>query len=166
MTKIQIKPQGKIGKVADALMKPLMYLLQGTFAEEPQRTHRWNNYYLRNLAVDHLEADKIEIVPGDTDARKRWLGPIPLFHVPLLGGWRKFVVLQPCDYVGIWYIGWVAYDAQGISKIQLSGPVRLGIGPRQAQFFGLDEDGKQIDIEVIGYGEIGRAGKYARVPLL
>lgn len=166
MTRLPVKQQGTIGFVADMLMLPFMYLLQGTIAEVPQRTHRWNNLHLRNLEIDHLEADKIVIVPGDSRAKRRWLGPIPLFHMPILGGWDTFVVLEPQDYRGEWFVGWVAFDVLGMSKIPLAGPVRLGIGPRQAQFFGVDTEGNQIALTKVGEGCIGKAGQFARIPLL
>ncbi len=145
---------------------PLMYLLQGNISESPQRTHRWNNLHLKNMQITDLHADKIEIVPGVPHAHKRWLGPIPLFHMPIFGGWKKFVVLQPKQEITEWYVGWIAFDVLGVSKVPLSGPVRLGIGPRQAQFFGVTPAGEQIDIDVVGEGFIGLAGDFSKIPLL
>ena len=165
-TRIPIKRQGFIGWFADICMMPLMYALQGTIRELPQRTHRWNNQHLRNLEVDHLHANKVLIVSGDSEARDRWFGPIPLFHMPIFGGWKKFVVVHPKNRSAEWFVGWVAFDALGVSKIPVAGPVRVCIGPRQGQFFGLDADGVQIDIEVVGEGRIGQAGQYGTIPLL
>lgn len=76
------------------------------------------------------------------------------------------MVMQPKNHEGEWFVGWIAYDALGISKIPVRGPVRLGIGPRQAQFFGLLADGTQIDIDLVGEGYIGQAGEFATIPLL
>lgn len=166
MKAIPIKTQGVWGKIADRAMMPLMYLLQGNISESPQRTHRWNNQHLQNYQISDLQADKIEIVAGDTGAHRRWFGPIPLFHMPVFGGWKKFVILQPKMPAKEWYIGWVAFDALGVSMIPLQGPVRVGIGPRQAQFFGLNQSGQQIDIDVVGEGIIGQAGEFSHIPLL
>lgn len=166
MQRIPVQTQGVIGRMADYLMVPIMYFLQGNISESPQRTHRWNNQHLRNMQIADLHADKIEIVPGVPGAHRRWLGPIPLFHMPLFGGWKKFVVLQPKLEIPEWYVGWIAFDTLGVSKVPLSGPVRLGVGPRQAQFFGVNHEGEQIDIDVIGEGYIGQAGEFSKIPLL
>lgn len=166
MTRIPFKKQGHLGRIADMLMVPVMYLLQGNFRETPQRTHRWNNHHLRNLEVDHLDADNILFVDGDPGANERWFGPIPLFHMPVFGGWKKFVVVEPVHQVDEWFIGWVAFDALGVSRIPLQGPVRLGIGPRQAEFFALDSQGKQIELSKVAVGHIGSAGEYSDVLFL
>ena len=158
--------QGVIGRMADYLMLPVMYLLQGNFNEIPQRTHRWNNQHLNNHTIKHLHANMIEIIQGVPGEYRRWFVPIPLYHMPIIGGWKKFVVLQPKKDIGEWYVGWVAFDALGLSKIPINGSVRTGIGPRQAQFFGLTNDGCQIDIDVVCDGESGKAGEFAKIPLL
>ena len=129
MSQIKIIKQGRLGRLADTLMKPVMFVLQGNFTEVPQRTHRWNNQHLNNYNVSQLKASQIIIVPGDPEAKQRWFGFIPLFHMPLFGGWTKFVVIKPVDEVAEWYIGWVAYDALGLSKIPLQGAVRVCVGP-------------------------------------
>lgn len=163
---MKIRSQGLVGRAADYLMMPVMYLLQGNFREVPQRTHRWNNIHLQYVNIADLHADKVVIVPGVPYAQRRWFGPIPLFHMPIFGGWKKFIVLEPVNQTDEWYIGWVAFDALGLSKIPLSDAARLGIGPRQAQFYGLDSQGNQLDLRLVGEGYIGKAGHFSQVPLL
>lgn len=160
------KPQGSIGRMADYAMLPIMYVLQGNFRESPQRTHRWNNLHLSNRDIDHLSADKIETVAADKESTSWWIGPIPHFHMPIFGGWNKFVIIEPKVPQKIWFVGWVLSDTCGISKIPLTSKVRLGIGPLPLQFFGVDFEGRQIDIDIVGYGMIGKAGEFAKVPLL
>lgn len=160
------KPQQIFGRIADYVMTPVMYLLQGTVRELPQRTHRWNNMHLKNSDILSFNADKTESVVGDETATARWFGPIPLFHMVIFGGWKKFVVIAPRTPQKEWFVGWVVSDAFGLSKIPLTGSVRLGLGPQPAQYFGVDTDGRQIDIDVVGYGSIGHAGDFANVPLL
>lgn len=162
---IEIKKQKFLGRVADYVMLPIMYLLQGTFKESPQRTHRWNNMHLKNVEVTTLESDKILFFDGDTSAHRRWFGPIPLFHMPIFGGWKKFGVIKPVEEIDEWFIGWIAFDALGLSQIPLKNKVRIGLGPRQAEYFGLDREGHQIEIEVAGEGYVGQAGEFANVPL-
>jgi len=160
------KRQGLVGLIADYLMMPVMYILQGNFKEIPQRTHRWNNVHLRVDDIISLEADKIETIAADTTSSSWWVGPIPHFHMPIFGGWKKFVVIQPKESQKEWFVGWVLGDFMGLSKIPLKRNVRLCLGPLPLQFFGVDSDGRQIDIDIVGYGAIGKAGEFARVPLL
>ena len=88
------------------------------------------------------------------------------FHLPVLGGWRQYVVLEPEDTQD-WYVGWILSDAIGISRIKLIGPVRLLIGPDDVSFFGINgKDYGQIPIRKIGEGRIGSGGSYAQMPLL
>lgn len=160
------KKQGQIGKILDTCMVPVMYLLQGNFNEVPQRTHRWNNAH---LSVDDIgKYDESLAIHSDRDelAVKRWFGFIPLFHMPLFGGWKKFVVVKPVNNVQSWHVGWRTTDAFGLSKVPISDCVRLGIGPDPAEFFAIDSNGEQIAIRLIGEGHIGRAGEFSSVPLL
>jgi hypothetical protein len=163
---IPIKKQGRLGYIGDLIMMPLMYALQGTCAETPQRTHRWNNQHLSRVVVSGFDMSKTEEVAADQSAARRWVGPLPIFHIPVLGGWRKFVVLKPRSYEGEWFVGWVTGDAIGVSNIPLSGMVRLLQGPLPGVFFGVTGEGVQIDIDIIDYGEVGQARQYAKVPLL
>lgn len=147
-------------------MVPIMYLLQGNVREVPQQTHFWNNNHLGNIDAFGLDADLFETVRSDPQATRRWFGPVPLFHMAIFGGWKQFVVVTPKEKPEKWFVGWIVGDAFGLSKIPLSGPVRLGIGQAPAQFFGVTMDGRQIDIDIVGYGTIGKAGEFALLPLL
>ncbi len=97
---------------------------------------------------------------------RRWLFGFPIFHVPIFGGWRDYVVLSPYSVNQEWHVGWIASDVCGISRIKLSGPVRMLLGPGDVEFFGIDMEGCQIPICKIGQGKIGDGGKYKRTPLL
>ena len=92
---MKIEPQNTLSKVADMLMLPVMYVLQGTFKEMPQQTHRWNNLKFPLTELAYLRSEAMVTVSGDSTAVRRWWGPLPIFHIPLLGGWSKFVVLEP-----------------------------------------------------------------------
>ncbi len=164
---ITVKRQGCLGMMADYLMFPLMLCLQGTFFEVPQRTHRWNNYHLKKIDIPSFDESVVVKVSGDVSAHRRWFGILPIFHIPILGGWDSFVVLAPHDsLIQEWFVGWVTHDAVGLSRISLNGRVRLLRGPSDVTFFGVSAQGQQIDIDIIGYGNIGKAGQYAKVPLL
>jgi len=67
------KAQGVVGLIADYLMLPVMYLLQGNFTESPQRTHRWNNSHLKIDDLSSLDADMVESVPADSQSSTWWV---------------------------------------------------------------------------------------------
>ena len=169
---LKIKPQGLVGWLADMLMIPFMYILQGTLAESPQQTHRWNNVKIWDWRRRHTILQKFFFIAfhGDAKARKSLLfGFIPLFHMPVFGGWRTFVVLEPVCYDGVWFVGWHPADGSdliGISRVPLYGQVRLTIGPDEVSFFAINVDGNPIELRQVGKGKIGQAGTFAKVPLL
>lgn len=152
--------------VGDWCMLPVMYLLQMKFDEVPQQTHRWNNTKLPAMAIRDFDASDFVTVQGDTTARRRWLGPIPLFHMPIFGGWDEFVVLAPKVAQAEWYVGWLPFDTIGVSQIPLNDRVRVLVGPRPVQFFGVDAHGYQIPLEIVGTGTVRNAGAFKKVPLL
>lgn len=159
--------QGFVGKCADYLMMPLMYVLQGNFRESPQRTHRWNNIHLAAQELHFLEDEQMVSVKEDETASARWRAFLPIFHIPLFGGWKQFVVLEPTSPQDIWFVGWVAGDVAGVSTIPLTGPVRVLRGASPVQFFGINEHGNQIDMVKSGEGEVGKVSTtHQRVPLL
>ncbi len=148
-------------------MTPVMYFLQWNICESPQRTHFWNNCKLSSDDVKDFISISVVTEMGDPKAIPRWFGPIPIFHMPIFGGWKSFTVLEPVNEVtGEWYVGWIASDVAGISQIPLKNKVRLLTSPGSAQFFGIDKDGNHIELCIIGHGQIGEAGEYAKVPLL
>ncbi len=166
MQTIEVPPLGWLGRSADLLMIPLMYLVQASL-EAPQRTHVWNNLKLRT-PEDRAKLDTSRMckVLGDGSAAAPWLGMVPVFHIPLLGGWRRYVVLEPVSRdVSEWVPGWVSPDVVGVSRLYLKGPVRLLRGPSDALFFGIDQSGRQIELRIVGFGRIGDGGPFARLPL-
>lgn len=161
--KLSVKPLGLFACLADALMVPIMYALSGT-TESPQRTHRWNNIKLRREDVQDLNFDYMVHCKGISGAMSRFN---PFFHLPIFGGWRDYVVLQPKASIKAWHVGWIANDSIGVSRITLCGPVRLLLGPGDVSFFGVcDNNNLQIALEKVGEGRIGCGGPYSRVPLL
>ncbi len=151
---------------ADYLMLPIMYFLQLNLFESPQRTHFWNNTKMPIQSVHWLRSDAVVSVEADTTAKRRWFGPIPLFHMPIFGGWKQYVVIAPQVPQNEWYIGWLAGDVAGVSHITLSGSVRLLLGSGPAQFFGVNEHGEQIMLQEVGRGEVGVRSEHSALPLL
>ncbi|OGD32372.1 hypothetical protein A3C91_04950 [Candidatus Azambacteria bacterium RIFCSPHIGHO2_02_FULL_52_12] len=168
MQKIHVQPLGWLARLADIGIMPLMYLISRTFKEAPQQTHFWNNTKLKSYAVEYLAKEcmvRCDGVPAST----RWHG-IPIFHIPIFGGWKDYIVLEPSDPARVsqeWYVGWITDDVIGISRIILRGPVRLLLGPCPVSFFGINaEKGKQLAVHKIGDGRIGNGGPHAQTPLL
>lgn len=130
---INIEPLGTWARRADKLLVPFMYVAAGTFRESPQRTHRWNNRqltpkeaYRLDLSEDYCVTRANEL---ETCLRWKW-GFIPLFHLPIFGGWRKYIVLTPKDftYEKEWRLGWHTKSLTGVSRIPVRNRVRALVG--------------------------------------
>ncbi len=164
--KFPVTPSTWCEVLGDILMTPVMYLLQGNFFESPQRTHFWNNTKLPIAELSWIDASMMVSVTSDRKAVRRWFGLVPIFHMPIFGGWKEYVVVEPVVPQPEWYVGWIAGDVAGISHIQLNGQVRLLLGPGPAQFFGADGHGNQIPLRICGYGTLGTRSPYSGVTLL
>lgn len=165
--KIHVEPLGRLAHFADVLMIPIMYIASGTFREAPQRTHRWNNTKLDPQEVKHLRDEMKVFCDGvSSEAQARFVFGIPVFHIPIVGGWKEYVVLQPSDVNEKWHVGWIPPDEPGVSRLTVCGPARVLLGPGAVSFFGVDTEGNQIPIHEIARGRIGDNGPYANVPLL
>lgn len=155
-----IKPLNKIVRVIDYAMIPLMFILGGFKRDAIQETHPWHSWkkFDRNkinqkLAVIHDGTDRMTF-------HRRFLF---LFHVPVLGGWKKYSVLSATNHKGTFYIGWVVFDNdrlayQGIHRLPIKNrAVRLLDGPPNfhGYYFAIDSTGTPIPLEKIGSGVLG-----------
>lgn len=163
--KLYVRPLRLLARFADTLMVPVMYALSGTFLEAPQRTHFWNNAKLRPADVAHLDQAMMVHAGGIKEASRRIS---PLFHAPVLGGWRDYVVLTPLrSDERQWHVGWIADDVIGVSQLRITGKVRMLIGRGDVSFFGIDAQAyEQIKVLRVSFGRIGDGGSFRRVPLL
>lgn len=159
---IIVKPLGRTACSLDRKFDPLMRVLCGTCYESPQRTHRWNNHHLKISDAEYLNREMMVChngIPGETAI-------YPLFHMPIFGGWRNYVVISPVRKQGEWYVGWISGNFVGVSRIPLSGLVRVLEGPVPVCWFGITATGHQIPLQEIVKGRIGEGGPYAQIPLL
>ena len=163
--RLEVPSLGWVAKLADLLMMPLMYLLAGTLRDLPQCTHFWNNKKLSAKEVGVLDESLMIRVDGDSGAMNGHFAF--LFHAPILGGWRNYAVIEPIDDRP-WHIGWKSPLANGVSRIALSGPVRVLRGPDDTLFFGIDsETGRQISpLRIAGEGRIGVPSRFSKIKLL
>lgn len=160
-----VKPLNFWEKLADFLMTPVMYLLAGTFSEKPQQTHKWNNKKLSKKEIGEIDKKMTQKVTG-TDSKTIKNSGIR-FHCPIFGGWREYVVFCPIDpEVNEWYIGWHCKEVTGISRINISGSVRVLVGSKECFFFGVSMQGNQIPIYIIGKGKIGKKSPFSKLPLV
>jgi hypothetical protein len=164
-----VKPLGIVERTLDRLFWVPMCLGAGTFKESPQQTHRWNNHHLSVHESALLDPRDAVMCPGIPRAGKHSLFR---FHIPLLGGWRDYIVIRGCSGQP-WHIGWHVPDVSkpvfGVSRIVLPGDslVRLLIGQNDTYFFGVSQaTGEQIPIMEFARGRIGDGGPYRRVTLL
>ncbi len=164
--KIPVTAETGLQKLGDMMMLPLMYFLQLNLFETPQRTHFWNNTKFPIESLHWLDGDRLVSVPADETAVRRWLGYIPIFHMPIFGGWKRYVVIAPVIPCDEWFVGWIAGDTAGISNITLHTSVRLLQGSGPAQFFGADSEGQQIALRIVGYGQVGVRSEFSALPLL
>lgn len=164
---VRIRPLGPIARAADVLMEPIMRRFTEP-GEASQGTHFWNNATVDVAAISSLNEAYTVTCAGDPHAVQRTCALDVRFHLSKLGGWKKFVVLCPVVHERQWHVGWCGVGFAGVSRIAISGPVRMLIGRKETTFFGIDaRDGRtQVPIEKIGEGEIGDGGKHQSVQLL
>lgn len=161
-----VKPLKVSARFGNLLLAPLMHALALPLGEAPQRTHVWNNQKLTSWDVSHLFRSKMVRCPGILTAGPRYVHGIPAFHIPFLGGWKSYVVLEPVCPVESWHVGWITSDLIGVSQIVLTDSVRVLIGPSETFFFGVLSSGAQISLVEHGRGNLGDGGPHRRVPLL
>ncbi len=165
--RIEIKPLTEEEKRKTLRMRPLMYVLNGSLVDSPQETHKHNNEkHSQEFLEQLLNGMPVVEEPGFSGASRRWWFGIPVFHMPIVGGWRNYIVLEPISPTTVWYCGWSFKGGGGYSRIPLTGYVRTLIGDGPVKFFGLNQSGEVIPIRKIGAGQIGIRGPYSRVPLL
>jgi len=173
-----IRPQGPIARLATKLMDPLMLLAAGTISESPQQTHMWNS----NRPVRLSKGETGDLVnEGQMVCAIRIVNAVcnkevephgVLTRIPILGGWREYVVVAPDRYFGVWHVGWIYQGWIGHSRIPIphGQPARLLLAPKVTHFFGVCGSSRfyneQIKIVEIGRGKIGDKGRYRKVLLL
>lgn len=163
--RIIVEPLNRKELLLDSLMVPLMYLISGTIREEPQKTHRWNNTRLSDEALEYLNPDRMVHSDGAPEAIKP--GKVN-FHIPIINGWKKYVVVLPYDNKeSHWHVGWIAPGhSQAVSRIPLTTAARVLIGPGPCKWFAVSPSGLQLNLRQIAEGQIGDCGDYRNLPLL
>ena len=156
--------------VIDVCMRPIMYAGAGTLKEQAQETHRWHIQKLKPNLVSSIDVQQA-ITVESMDNSTRMPG-YALFHLPLFGGWRDYIVLQ-AESNEPWHIGWYTQKDGNIIRFDIhklplqNEPVRMlkGLQDRTTTFFAVDQHGTQIPLTVLGHGRIGQTKKFKSVRL-
>jgi hypothetical protein len=151
--------------IADCIMRPLMLMLGGFRRDSIQETHFWHNQ-----PIDQSQIDKAlsVVIAGDDDratVTTNRVFPLPMFHVPILGGWRNYAVLEVQSDVPYWHVGWVHIACTPGSRL-LCTVQRLRIADRQirvltqslgfvTEYFAVGPTGEQLPLSVIDRGVLG-----------
>lgn len=166
--KLEVRAQGPVGRWVDTKFEGVMRYISGAPAEATQRTHRWNNHHLNEKDVAHLNAKWMIAHQGDQNARKLPRVPVlagVLAHATKYGGWKHYLVLTP-DTTHYWHIGWCWRGGAGVSRVLVTGSVRVLVGPGPTEWFGIEAGTNvQIPITQIGEGRIGDNSEFSQVLL-
>jgi hypothetical protein len=134
-------------RVSDALLCPFMWILGG-LVFPVQETHKWH--------VKRWDWKKGRGLPvKGTDSKARFShGSFPgLFHMPLIGGLTKYVVIEAEKFDKFWYVGWD--DSIHSLKIKQK-RIKLLVGKSGSyNAFGLGDNGSELKLKVVGYGKLG-----------
>lgn len=161
--RFHVPERGSLAILADGFMTKWVMPVFAKKGESPQLTHFWNNVHLKKSEVDHLDQTDMVACRGDPDAQPRVAWWDFRFH---LGGWKKYVVLEPEISGDPWYVGWIVDTSAGVSQIPVYGRVRMLIGDKDVRFFGIRAtDYRQIKIRTADEGELGDESPNARLPL-
>lgn len=181
-----IKYPGWAGAL-DRLSTPYgMLAALGTGNQARQETRYWNNRSLSKEEIVPLfhRLDMLAIAQGDYQntfeerLRRRISAAYPLFHMYMLGGWHRYVVLtcpshEPDQLCYEWRVGWVNDRFQGVSLLPLKDRhVLCLVGPEPTHFFALrriERDGTdvlaQVPLVVSAQGTLGD-GRHDHIRLL
>lgn len=156
---LQIPQLPIIFRLLDILMIPLMFVLGGLRKDSLQETHPWHLW--RHLTPETVDTSKaVRHIGTDKSFDHHFAF---LFHAPIFGGWKKYIVLQPKGYDGPFRIGWVTYKNNKLSEIAVhkliikNSKIRVlsGTPNFSGYFFALTIKGEQIPLEKVGEGTLG-----------
>lgn len=174
--KIHIKNTPFYFRVLDFFLWPFMWLLAGTKLELPQETHYWHIQKIDcNIIEKTLSSDLNIVLEGDDKSRFSMdISNFGLFHMPIFGGWKNYIILKAESFTHHWNIGWriysntpVAASKCEIQKLPISSPfIKLlkGLPGQKVEFFAIDSDGSQAPLHLVGEGRLGD-GKFRNVRL-
>jgi hypothetical protein len=162
---IKVRELPRSASIADQIMWPLMFVLGGMKRDSIQETHFWHNQPIAKSDIDPLLS---VVVVGDderTRVKTNRVFPLPMFHMPILGGWRNYVVLHVQSDVSYWHIGWIHRASPPGSRL-LETVHRLRILDRRVkvltqsvgfitEYFAIGPQGEQLPLRIVDHGVLG-----------
>jgi hypothetical protein len=155
-------------RLVDFAMKPIMFVLGGFNRNSLQETHPWHLY--RNIDEKNIDLSLVYTHQGD-DSSLIQKHALFLFHSPIFGGWKKYIVLEPSTSERPFYIGWTIQtkntrktEVHKLPIYENSIRVLSGSPLFSGYFFALSAEGEQVPIKCIGQGRLGD-GQYSDVRL-
>jgi hypothetical protein len=172
---IKVRELSRSASIADQIMWPLMFVLGGLKRDSVQETHFWHNQSIDRSEINSLLS---VVVSGDDEraiVKTNRIFPFPMFHVPIFGGWRNYVVLQVQSDISYWHVGWIHRTCTSGSRL-LETVQRLRIiEPRVkvltqpigfvTEYFAIGPLGEQLPLAVVDHGVLGDM-KYPSIRLL
>ena len=129
----------------DFLLWPLLWLLRW------EKMTNKSSYWWQWRKYPHINQDTHIInIAGDSqlDLHSFW-------HSVFWGTnftWRKVVIFRPKIPV-VYQVGFKARGHCQLCTLQISGKVRLLIGPEDTYFFGITADGQPLELSIVGYAD-------------
>lgn len=118
---MNIKQIPFIYRVLDILLFPLMFLIAGFNKNDVQHTHGYHGMDFSNVILPKVGV--VKTVGTDTSKHKNighFYSHWGFFHIPFLGGWKNYVVLENTDFDKFWFIGWKTEDFVQVNRLPLN----------------------------------------------
>lgn len=139
----------------------VLHVLCGKRYEKPQRTYWWSQIAYEGK----LDVEEMVFVLGDADSKISYLGKI-FPNIPILGGWKRYVVLSVGTSSIDWCVGWRSSGVTELILTRQKGEVRMLIGPGDVEFFAINlHTGAQINLKKIADGTFGKNVYHQRTPM-
>ena len=172
--KIEVHSVPFVFWILDFVMSPIMWALSGFKWERPIETHPWHIQRLDFLVLEQNLDRRKMVVLESADVSKvsaRAYGTCGIVHMPLFGGWTRYVIIEAQGFQNHWHIGWKIQASNfkqcAVQMLNIYTPViKLleGADGQHTEFFAVDEQGEQIPIRKMAGGKLGD-GKFRNVRL-
>ncbi len=147
-------------RALDYLLRPAMWVID-EFKMPLMETHPWHP---QNIHCDLIPNDISEKIVGQDPSRFSF-DTLGLIHMPLLGGWKHYLVLEAEDFDQFWHVGWkITYldPEKGrfcqVHKLKIYDrqiKVLSGINDSEKIGFGLNDSHQLIPLKIVGEGVLG-----------
>ncbi len=134
-----------IFRILDLLLSPIMWILGG-FVFPLQESHPWN------VKKWKWKGNGLVIPGTDKKAKFGHKNVLGFYHMPILGGLTKYVVIEAEGFDKQWFVGWKG-QIQSLPIKQ--NRIKLLVGKDGFQAYGLGDNGTNLKLKIVGFGEVG-----------